>query len=179
MIQSKKKWTANRSLFNGLLAITMVLNITTSGISQLKITPVNGDDLLKIVQDSDAEVVMVNIWATWCQPCVEEFPDMMRVYKEFKNQGLELVLISTDFKKHEQGAKDFLITQGVDFPTYLKDGDDMEFINTLQPDWSGAIPATLIFNRDGVMKDFWVGKASYEKFKHSVEQTLKNNKKDS
>ena len=175
-IYSCTKWGSNLTQINWFLTVALVLSLTTSGISQLTVTPVNAEDLLKLVQDSDAEVVIVNIWATWCQPCVEEFPDLMRVYREFKEQGLKLILVSADFKKQEQGITDFLVTQGVDFPTYLKKGDDMKFINTLKPEWSGALPATLIFNRDGVRKDFWVGKASYEKFKQAVETTLNNNK---
>ena len=116
--------------------------------------------------------VLVNFWATWCVPCREEFPDLMRVYRELENRGFRLILVSGDFDSQVPAAKAFLIEQGVDFPTFLKEEDDMKFINTLNPEWTGALPATFLYDGSGTLRDFWEGKASYETLTERVSAVL-------
>ena len=133
----------------------------------------DADRVLELVREADAEVVVVNVWATWCMPCREEFPDLLRLRKEYAESGLELMLVSGDFSDDaEEQIGSFLLTQGVDFVTYLKEGDDMRFIDTLARQWSGALPATLFYGGDGTLREFWEGKADYARMKRAVERIL-------
>lgn len=118
------------------------------------------------------KVVLVNVWATWCLPCREEFPDLMRVHRELGPQGLDLVLISADFEAQKDAARRFLSEQGVDFVTYRKNGTDQAFIEAVDPGWSGALPATLVLRRDGSKAAFWDGLASYEELVRAVQPLL-------
>ncbi len=137
-----------------------------------ELTPIAPEHLREMLAARRGKVVLVNVWATWCLPCREEFPDLMRVYRELQPRGLELVLISADFEAQRDRARAFLAEQGVDFPTYVKTGTDEAFIEALDPGWSGSIPATLILDRDGVKRAFWDGAAPYERFKAAVEEVL-------
>ncbi|HYM81181.1 MAG TPA: TlpA disulfide reductase family protein, partial [Candidatus Limnocylindria bacterium] len=101
------------------------------------------------MREPGAEVVLVNIWATWCAPCREEFPDLMRLNERYRDRGLRLILVSADFEDQLPLARRFLAKQGVDFPSYLKTGDDMRFINAMDSRWTGALPATLIYDGRG------------------------------
>ena len=74
--------------------------------------------------------------------------------------GLDLVLVSADFDDQVGAAHAFLADQVVDFPTWLKTGKDMEFIDHLNPDWGGALPATFVYDANGELRAFWEGKAS-------------------
>ena len=134
--------------------------------------PATAEEILKNVKNTDARVVLVNVWATWCQPCVEEFPDLMAVYQQYKEQGVKLVFISADFEGQADGAIAFLKAQGVDFPSYLKLRSDRAFINTLDPNWSGAIPATWLYDSEGNKRYFWLGKTSREQFEKKIRDVL-------
>jgi len=83
-----------------------------------------------------------------------------------------MVLVSGDFDTERAAVNQFLTQQSVDFATYMKSGDDMKFINTLNPKWSGALPATFVYDGQGHLRDFWEGKASYEKMEERLLRVL-------
>ena len=139
----------------------------------IQLERVDGEQVLKVVRESGAPAVLVNVWATWCIPCREEFPDLIRLYRQYRDRGFRLILISADFASEEDDARAFLAEHGVDFPSYLKVGDDMEFINTLDERWTGALPASFIYDVRGNLQHFWEGKASYEQMKESVLEVLR------
>ena len=140
----------------------------------LHLIPATGKEVLRSIENASGSVVLVNAWATWCQPCVEEFPDIMAMHQKYKDQGLKIIFISADFETQTNNALAFLKEQGVDFPTYLKSGKDMAFINTLDPNWSGALPATWIFDQNGTKRHFWEGQASHETFEEKIRDVLNN-----
>ncbi len=125
-------------------------------------------DLLQLVRAPGAKAVVVNVWATWCVPCREELPDLLRVEREYRSRGLRLLLVSADLDSSAGAARVFLARHGVAFQTYLKTGADMEFIDGLSPKWSGALPATFVFDGGGTLRDFWEGKATYDTFAAKV-----------
>ena len=128
--------------------------------------------VLAAVHAPGAKATVVNVWATWCEPCREEFPDLVRLHHEFENKGMRLVLVSGDFDTERAAVNKFLSDQGVDFTTYIKSGDDMKFINDLNPKWSGALPATFVYDGHGRLLDFWEGKASYDKMRERMLRVL-------
>ncbi len=142
----------------------------TSGRVDLR--PASAADLLEIIGESDAEVVLVNIWATWCMPCRKEFPGIVRLYRAHQARGLEVVFVSGDLEADISQVQEFLAEQGVDFPSYLKVGKDMEFIDTFYPEWSGLLPATFIYDAQRAVQHFWEGEASYEEFESRVLEVL-------
>ena len=136
------------------------------------VSPVTAGELHDVVRDSEARVVLVNVWATWCQPCLEEFPDLLRIEREYRGRGVKLILVSGDFDTEVPNVVKFLSRQGVDFPTYIKAGSDMEFINTMNSEWSGALPATFVYDGGGHLARFWEGKASYAVLEQAVLEVL-------
>jgi len=128
-------------------------------------------ELAEVVR-AQAGPVLVNVWATWCVPCREEFPDLLRIRERYAGAGLRLVLVSADFDRQVEGARSFLAAQGVDFVSYHKSGDDAEFIDALSPQWSGALPATFIFDARHRLVRWWEGKASLEQFDGAVRAVL-------
>lgn len=102
---------------------------------------------LKTMTDS---VYVVNFWATWCAPCIKEMPYFEAINKKYKNKGVKVTLVSLDFpRKYESHLKPFIkknkLTSEV---VVLNDPDSNSWIPEINPDWSGAIPATLIFSKD-------------------------------
>lgn len=128
--------------------------------------------ILEDVRRPGASAVLVNVWATWCLPCREEFPDLMKLHRNWKERGLRLVLVSGDFEGDRAAAIRFLSEHGVDFPSFLKEGSDMEFIDGLDPGWSGALPATFLYDSSGRLRRFWEGKADYATLERRLEDVV-------
>ena len=121
----------------------------------------SADRILQSVREPGATAVVVNVWATWCTPCRQEFPDLMQIRREYEPRGLRMVLVSADFPDQSEEARHFLTEQGVDFPTFLKTGKDMEFINQLDTRWSGALPATFVYDGRGALRSFREGRTTH------------------
>lgn len=130
------------------------------------------EQLHAAVREPGARAVLLNVWATWCIPCREEFPDLLRLGREYRERGLRLVLVSGDFDTELPEVRRFLAAHGVDFLTYLKQGDDMSFIDGLDARWSGALPATVLY--DGAGRQIWFheGRAASDTLKTRIEEAL-------
>jgi thiol-disulfide isomerase/thioredoxin len=134
----------------------------------LEVVPASAPDILAAVRGGRNRATIVNLWATWCTPCREEFPDLMRFYNAYKDRGVSLVLVSGDFSSDTEAAREFLATQGVGFRTYLKSGKDDEFINSFDPAWSGALPATFVYNDRGERVHSFLGTVTYDSLEREV-----------
>ena len=160
----------------GLVAVAIASLATTAPAQTpspaVNLLPASAADILRTVNAPGAAVVIVNVWATWCLPCREEMPDILRLRRAYVARGLRLILVSGDFSADAEAAAAFLRERGVDFPTYLKDENDMEFINALDPHWSGALPVTFIYDGEGHLRGSIYGLASYDRLQQEVEAAL-------
>ena len=128
--------------------------------------------VMSAVRRPGARAVLVNVWATWCEPCVEEMPDILKFYKANRDRGLRLVLVSGDASDAKKQVSEFLATLGVDFRTYLKTGDDMLFIDGLDPRWNGTLPASLLFDGSGQRRRLWSGPVTLDALQKEAEGLL-------
>lgn len=95
----------------------------------------------------DRSVVVMNFWATWCEPCVEEIPIFVKLHKQYPD--VEFVGISMDELSMEQNVQEFAEKHSMKYRIVLRDGQDFEsMVNSIDPDWMGGLPATFVF-RDG------------------------------
>jgi thiol-disulfide isomerase/thioredoxin len=141
---------------------------TATTATGLEVVPATAAEVLEAVKKSGKRAVVVNLWATWCTPCREEFPDLMRFWNDYKDRGVSLVLVSGDFPGEAAAARDFLASQNVGFRTYLKSGGDQDFINAFDPAWSGALPATFIYDDRGERVHSFLGTVTYDSLKQKV-----------
>lgn len=129
-------------------------------------------EILNAVEENDARVTVVNFWATWCVPCIEEFPDFVELDRTMEAQGVEVVFVSTDFPDEKEAAQEFLAKQGVRDVSYLKEGKTTPFVNAFHEDWSGAVPATFVYDSDASLVEFWEGKTDFDTLKKRVTAAL-------
>lgn len=156
-----------------LFFVLAIFGFTHEGaVVEPKLIDAKASDIRHALNESGAKVIMLNIWATWCDPCREEFPDMMKLYRMYKKEGFDLILVSTDFESSKTEAIDFLVEQGVDFVSFRKNQTDQVFIESIHSEWNGAIPATIIYNEKREVVDFWVGKVDYEEFENSIRKHI-------
>lgn len=130
--------------------------------------PVTGAEFRQEVRARSARFVVANAWATWCGPCVEEFPYIQEVARSYADEGVALMFVSTDFDSERDAAIAFLKKQGADLPSYIKEGRDQQFIDAFHPDWSGALPATAIYGADGKPVKFWQGQVEEEDLRQTL-----------
>ena len=80
--------------------------------------------------------------------------------------------MSVDFEDLADDVHAFLAAQGVTGVSYLKTGTDNDFVNAVHPDWSGAVPATFLYDQAGTLRTFWEGDTNYEDLATRVEAQL-------
>ena len=122
--------------------------------SQWKATlePVSFESWQEELHSLQGQVVVVDMWATWCLPCIERFPHMVELATEFADQGVEFVSLCLDDRDDADGielAREFLTEQKATFPNYLMDEVVTHAFEKL--DLLG-IPAVFIYGPDGVLR---------------------------
>lgn len=138
-----------------------------------KVIPMTAEQILALPQKNKKALTLINFWATWCGPCREEFPDLVKIKRAWDAKGVDLAFVSTDFEADLSDVKTFLAEQGVDFDTYIKQGDDDTFLKTIDPAWPGALPTTFIFDSTGRKLQRWDGPITEEELNKIIEKLLK------
>ena len=116
-------------------------------------------------------VVVVNYWATWCEPCREEFPELIRFDREWSGRGVTFLSVSLDTASvRDTEVKKFLAEQRPPFAVYIREEkeDPDTFINAIDPQWSGVLPATFIYDRQGQRQQSLFGPQTVEKLEAAV-----------
>jgi len=130
-----------------LVILILLVNNTFVFSQDIKVYNFNGFE--KYLQKTDDKVYVVNFWATWCKPCVKEMPAFNKLYDEYTKQGVELILVSLDFGKDVQlRVKQFIKIHQIKAEVIILDDPDTNaWINKVDINWSGGIPATVIYNK--------------------------------
>ena len=160
------------AMINGWLALATTALATVSpappagaaaAVAQTPPTLAELPEILTAVRSPGARAVLVNVWATWCDPCREEMPDLIRFYRDHRKDGLRLLLVSADDEENRAEVARVLVEAGLptDTLSFIKRGDDMKFINGLDRDWSGALPASFLFDGRGRKRHTWGGPITY------------------
>jgi thiol-disulfide isomerase/thioredoxin len=154
------------------LALGLLLSASAAGAGPAPFEPADAAGVLREVRAPGAAVTLVSVWATWCLPCREEFPDLLRLQRTYADAGLRLVLVNADFGDARDEARAFLRQQGVSFPSFYKAGDDGAFIDALGGGWSGALPATFLYDGTGALREAWESKSTYQALERKIRPYL-------
>jgi thiol-disulfide isomerase/thioredoxin len=123
-----------------------------------KLSSIDENGYRAMLKSSAGQVTLVNFWATWCAPCREEMPLLAKLEDRLRQRGFRLVTVSADDPSQERAAAAFLKMSGIGGPAYLRRAaDDDKFINSVDPKWSGALPALFLYNRQGRLAKSFIG----------------------
>ncbi len=152
--------------------------LLTAGIFILCLTGVKGQTVQHIDADgiaalsslSNDTTYVLNFWATWCSPCVKEIAHFEQLHNEKDRSGLKVILVSLDFPNQlESRVIPFLQNKGISAEVrIMTDTDYNAWIDRVDPSWSGAIPATLIYHKD--QRVFLEKELSYNELINHVHQ---------
>ena len=108
------------------------------------------ESVRELVKNHTKKLRLINVWATWCVPCVEEFPGLVYLNHMYRDRGYEMVSISLDDPAHEAPALAFLQKNQSSSPNYRYAGEDKyTFMEALDSSWQGALPYTLLIEPGG------------------------------
>lgn len=137
-----------------------------------EIRRVTAKQIRALVDERKGKVVVVNFWASWCPPCVREFPAISRVYEQYRDKGLDLFAVALNAPEEIEEIKQFLAEQKPPFSIYLADPDDKTFNETVLEEWYGEMPLTLVFNTAGQRVLAHKSEITYDQLSKMVEPLL-------
>ena len=123
--------------------------------------------------------LLVNFWATYCVPCMEEMPDLINITEKYKREGVELLMVSLDMPKFYPGkiesfAKEKRLPRGV---IWLDESNADYFCPKIDTVWSGAIPATLFINHQTGYRRFLERQISSNELQKIFAEMMSSSKK--
>ena len=117
--------------------------------------------------------LLVNFWATWCDPCREEFPDLVKLDAEYKGR-IDFITISLDeLSEIDRDVPNFLTEMKAGMPAYLlKAVNDDEAIAFVSKEWAGALPLTILYDAAGKQIYYRQGKVKLDTVRAELDKLL-------
>jgi len=117
----------------------------------VKLEDIEVDGIKELISNtSSGKLRLINIWATWCGPCVTEFPDLVIIDRMYRGRSFEFISISADKQAKKEEVVSFLKVQQASNKNYIFNKDDVyAMIEAVAPDWQGGLPFTLLVEPGG------------------------------
>lgn len=130
------------------------------------------DGLKPLINKADDKTHVVNFWATWCAPCIKELPYFEKINEEYKDKNVEVLLVSLDFpRQYEKKLMPFIKKRNIKSEVVcFDDVDQNRWIPDINEDWSGALPATIIYKGD--KRKFYERSFTQEELENELKQFL-------
>ncbi len=116
----------------------------------VKLDTIDDKGIKELLKNPSDKLRLINVWATWCGPCVEEFSSFVEMNHMYRDRGFEFVSISADDPSKKESALKFLKRQNASGPNYIFSVDDKyKLIEAVDPKWEGALPYTILVEPGG------------------------------
>jgi thiol-disulfide isomerase/thioredoxin len=146
--------------------------VTNSTQLDYKLEVFDYDGLEPLINKGDDKVHVVNFWATWCAPCVKELPYFEEINKTYKNNNVEVLLVSLDFPRdYDSKLKPFIKKHNLQSKIVaFDDVNQNRWIPAINEKWTGALPATIIYNKN--KRQFYERSFTKEELETELKQFL-------
>lgn len=116
----------------------------------VSIESIDVDGIKELLKNKSGKLRLINIWATWCGPCVTEFPEFIEINRMYRGRDFEFVSISADDPAKKDKALEFLQSKQASSKNYIFSIDDKyKLIEAVDPNWQGALPYTILVEPGG------------------------------
>lgn len=145
----------------------------------IAVEAINTVALKSLLTQERQNPLLVNFWATFCDPCRDEFPDLVKIDQDFRPHSLEFITVSLDdLSEINNEVPKFLDSMKATMPAYLLDVSDPEpAINLVDPRWRGDLPATFLYNEKGEMVYKHIGRVKTAELREAIEKLIKKSEK--
>jgi thiol-disulfide isomerase/thioredoxin len=132
-------------------------------------------ELARLMNAQSDTTYVFNFFATWCDPCVSEFPNFQKISTDLPNKKLRVIFVSLDFRKvYKRKLLPFLRKHHVTNETVLLDEPDYNsWIDTVAKDWDGNLPMTLVINNASHVRQMYAHDFTYDSLRSTLEPFLK------
>lgn len=133
-----------------ILLFILLVTLSAWSMAQSKVRVMNFQELEPRLHMNDDHTWVINFWATWCAPCVKEMPYLEQIGKDYAGRGVKVLLVSLDFVNQlDTRVLPFIEKNGLlSEVILLNDPKANSWIPKVSDKWSGALPATLIYNNN-------------------------------
>lgn len=179
-----------RFVIRSAVVIVSILLLTFSAAAQSKtahktragkptapVRAVNAEEMQALLKRDGKRPLLVNYWATWCDPCRDEFPDLVKIDRDYRAKGLDFIAITLDdLVDIKTAVPKFLLEMNAKMPVYLLNVADPEpAINLVDSNWSGALPATFLYDNRGKVVYKHFGRVNPGELRAAIEQQVGKN----
>jgi len=139
------------------------------------VSAIDTEALKGLITQQRERPLLVNFWATFCDPCRDEFPDLVKIDKEYRPQSLDFVTVSLDdIDQLKTDVPKFLSSMKATMPAYLLNTTDPEpAINFIDKRWQGDLPATYLYNQKGEVVFKHIGRVNTAELREAIEKAVK------
>jgi thiol-disulfide isomerase/thioredoxin len=117
---------------------------------EVKLEEISTEEVEALVQQKPEKLRLINVWATWCGPCITEFPELVEINLMYRHRAFEFISISADKLSNKEEVHDFLRTNHASGRNYIYTGTDKyALIEAIDKNWQGALPYTMLIRSDG------------------------------
>jgi len=139
------------------------------------VSAIDTEALKGLITQQRERPLLVNFWATFCDPCRDEFPDLVKIDKDYRPQSLDFVTVSLDdIGQLKTDVPKFLSSMKATMPAYLLNVSDPEpAINFIDRRWQGDLPATYLYNEKGEVVYRHIGRVNTAELREAIEKAVK------
>jgi len=147
-----------------------VLLMTSKFVSAQEIKTFSFDELEPIFHYQNDTTYVINFWAMWCKPCVEELPYFEAIRKNYTGKKVKVILVSLDFGVNvEERLSKFRAKRNVNSHIVILDDPDADtWISKVSEKWDGALPATVVYNKN--KREVFTRQVSYKELAESIDK---------
>lgn len=153
--------------------VLLLLLFSGTSLNAQTVKLINVDQLEERVSRGGDTIYVVSFWATWCAPCIAELPSFEKLQETYKDQPLKVLLVSVDFKsKLERAVIPFVKNRKLKSEVFLlNEAKAQGYLDRISKDWSGAIPATLIYNKKNNTRNFYEKEFTYAELEKAYQSS--------
>jgi thiol-disulfide isomerase/thioredoxin len=155
------------------MAAMAMAQAPTSAPAQPELKIIDAQGYQQLLEQYRGKQLLVTFWATWCEPCRDEYPMLNQLAKEYAAKGLNVVGVNLDDDGDKILMRRFLARYKPIFPNLRKKkGGESEFVQAVMPGWNGAIPASFFYARDGRQIGHLLGENNRDTYEAAIRMVL-------
>lgn len=162
--------TMRKTSLNAILAFLLALGVSPAIVAEedTGVKAVDAGQIKALIGEQEGKVVVLNFWATWCPPCIKEFPDIIKLHETYESQGVQVIAVSMNEPEEVEEIVEFLDEHKPRFPVYRAASTEEEFYADFDEKWWGEMPMTMVYDKTGKVAKMHKKPLTYEEFEKDV-----------
>ena len=138
------------------------------------VEPINAAEFRQLLAHYQGKVVLVNLWATWCAPCLKELPELAKLQEQYRDKGLHVLTVTIDEPEIlETRVKKVWRDRAAGLPAYLQtEVTPDKFVSLIDPSWAEIMPTNFVLDREGKLKATLTGGKTLAEFEAAIRPLL-------